>query len=633
MRVPRSTLTLAIVLLFLSAPLAQAAPPESGESSTVNANEVWTETATMNGHLTVTNGATLTIQSDITMEPGSSITVDEGASLVMDNGSLISEELNSGLLVNNMGANLMLNFGDLAETGVIQLQFDHEITTGETGWFNITMGNTTVDASGSDTVQFDAPLNATNLTVTFDAYYFTPTYLLQAQAIYGGGNVETLQAPNILANNAPLYWFQSGFDLSVNGHFEALNGELRGAKLSCSMSCSFTGTQVTGSAPIHVADATSISVLDSIITGSRTDEDIILHDQATITYTNSVGTGGTTDAWIRLLSERVLRTNIPNGSLDIYDMGWGASDWNDLTDENGDIVLVPGLPTNEHKRIVEWMDGNGVEHQEEATITLSITSNWGTFSTTVDAPTLSEGTINVDLPLVSVTKISPETTVATVNRSIGLMLTVENSGAADATANFRCYVDGEDADTAPSTITASLSAGEVKDIPVTWYVYADGSQSLTCKPFLPVALENVANEVANLAGVDSDPVVWTYAEETEDAPIIIWVIAIVGFMVFALIIASQKRQQEKEYTTYPVGSETEHEDDSNPEGDEESDAEIDEAEDEVDETEEEVESEHAEDEVDETEEEVESEHAEDEVDETEDESTGSIYDLQPEDED
>ena len=34
--------------------------------------------------------------------------------------------------------------------------------------------------------------------------------------------------------------------------------------------------------------------------GSRTDEDIILHDQATIEYTNS-SEGGYTDAWIRLL--------------------------------------------------------------------------------------------------------------------------------------------------------------------------------------------------------------------------------------------------------------------------------------------------------------------------------------------
>ena len=602
MRVPRSTLTLAIVLLFLSAPLAQAAPPESGESTTIEANEVWTEAATMNGHLTVTNGATLTIQSDIIMQPGSSITVDEGATLVMDNGSLMSEELNSGLLVNSMSANLNLNFGDLAETGVVQLLFDHEITTGETGWFNITMGNTTVDARGSDTVQFDAPLNATNLTVTFDAYYFTPTYLLQAQAIYGGGNVETLQAPDIIANNAPLYWFQSGFDLTVNGHFDALNSELKGANLSCSMACSFSDTELTGSAPIHVADATSISVINSIITGSRTDEDIILHDQASITYTNTVGTGGTTDAWIRLLSERVLQTNIPNGSLDIYDMGWSASDWNDLTDENGNIVLVPGLATNEHKRIVEWMDGDGVEHQEEATITLSITSNWGTFSTTVDAPTTSVGIINVDLPLVSVTEISPETTVATVNRSIGLMITVENSGTADATANFRCYVDGEDADTAPSTITASLAAGEVKDIPVTWYVYADGSQTLTCKPFLPVALNEVANEVANLDGAASDPVVWTYAEETEDAPLIIWAVAIAGFMALALWIASQRRQQEKEYSSHPIESQREDEQKVHPEENESAEAEEDEP-------------------------------SPAEVEETEEESTESVYDLQPEDED
>ena len=182
------------------------------------------------------------------------------------------------------------------------------------------------------------------------------------------------------------------------------------------------------------------------------------------------------------------------------------------------------------------------------------------------------------------------------------MITVENSRTADATANFRCYVDGEDADTAPSTITASLAAGEVKDIPVTWYVYADGSQTLTCTSFLPVALNEVANEVANLDGAASDPVVWTYAEETEDAPLIIWAVAIAGFMALALWIASQRRQQEKEYSSHPIESQREAEQKVHPEENKSAEAEEDEP-------------------------------SQAEVEETEEESTESVYDLQPEDED
>ena len=45
-----------------------------------------------------------------------------------------------------------------------------------------------------------------------------------------------------------------------------------------------------------------------------------------------------------------------------------------LRRRDGDLVLVDAGPTTEHKRIVEWMDGDGVVHQENAQITVSITS-------------------------------------------------------------------------------------------------------------------------------------------------------------------------------------------------------------------------------------------------------------------
>ena len=129
-----------------------------------------------------------------------------------------------------------------------------------------------------------------------------------------------------------------------------------------------------------------VVVLDSILSGSRTDEDIVLHDEASIVYTNNQGTGGSTDAWIRLLSQRTLSTNLFQEGVDVYDMGWGAADWNDLTDDNGDLVLVDVGPTTEHKRIVEWMDGDGVVHQENAQITVSITSAGVFIPKTIDAP-------------------------------------------------------------------------------------------------------------------------------------------------------------------------------------------------------------------------------------------------------
>ena len=591
MRTHKPVAALILALLMLGLPLAAAQPPAGGDSTTITESEAWTEDGSMNGHVVVRDGAILTVSANISMATGSSITVENGGQLVLTNGALLSDDLNAGLMVNSMFASLTLNFGDLADDGVLQLKFDHVIDADSK--MNVSLGNETVNASGLDTIQFDAPLNGTDLVITFDSYYFTPTYVLWAKAIYGGGNTETLLAQEIEASDAPLYWFQSGFDIHAHGDLTVTSSTLSGANVHCEALCQFDSAELVGSAPVDAATTATVSVIDSLISGSRTDEDIILHDEASIVYTNSQGTGGTTDAWIRLLSERTLTTNIPNGSLDIYDLGWGAADWNDLTDENGNIVLVDQGATNEHKRIVAWMDGNGVEHQEDASITLSISSSWGVFSSTIDAPTTSSGNIELDLPFIQISAVAPEADVAVANKSVSGMVTVSNTGATDASSiSIWCYEGDDIADT--TQMVVSLAPGETKDVPFTWYVYSAGDAALTCKPLLPSALNGIADLVVDADGATSSMVTWEYAEEVEDAPILIWIAAIAGFMALALFIASQNRKQEKEYVTYADS------DEEVPEEGSEEDAE--DAEDE-------------------------------ESEETDEASTSSIYDVQPEDED
>ncbi|MEC8151764.1 MAG: hypothetical protein VX068_03875, partial [Candidatus Thermoplasmatota archaeon] len=353
MRTPAPFVALMLSLLLLGLPLAAAQPPSDGNSNTITASETWTEDGHMNGHVVIADGATLTVNANITMATGSSFTVEEGGQMVVTNGALVSEDLNAGWMIQpNAPTTITLNFGDLADEGVLQLKFDHAISDGVR--FDVILGDETINASGSDLVQFDVPLNATDLVLSFDTYYFTPTYVLWAKAIYGGGNTETVLAQDMDVAYAPLYWFQSAFDIHAHGDLTITSSTVSGADIHCKAFCRIDGATLVGSAPVDAATTASVSVLNSLISGSRTDEDIILRDEATIDYQNSQGTGGTTDAWIRLLSERTLNTNIPRGSLDVYDMGWGAADWNDLTDENGNVVLVEDGPTNEHKRIVAW---------------------------------------------------------------------------------------------------------------------------------------------------------------------------------------------------------------------------------------------------------------------------------------
>ena len=549
MRPAARALLLTAMLLMMSS-TAWAQPPTGGTTTTVSEDLTWSDDGSMNGHVVVEDGATLTVESHIVMEAGSSITVNEGGELNLQGGSLTGESLDAGRMVNSVPTTaITVNFGDLAETGVVQLQFDHTIASGVN--FNVSLGDETQNLSGQDSVQFNAPLNGSSLTFTFTSYYFTPTYLTWAQAIHSGGSTVRHQAMDIASENAPLYWFDAAFDITVNGQLNAEASNITGANISCQHHCRFNGASLVGSAPVQVANATSLEMVGSTIAGSRTDEDIVLHDEATIIYTNNVGTGGTTDAWIRLLSERVIQTNIPGGSLDLTGIGWSASQWNDLTDDQGRIVLVAGEATNEHKRIVEWMDGQGNLGSEAANITLSITSNWGVFSTTVPAPRTAFGTINLDLPFVSITALEPEDITATVNSSLGFMMTVENTGDAAVTANVRCYVNGNDADTAPSTITVSVDAGGSTEVPVTWYAYEAGDLELTCRPFLPNALSALSDEVADMDGMTMAPINWQYADEVEDAPILIWATAVVVFGAIALGVAraSKGRIAAKDYGT------------------------------------------------------------------------------------
>ena len=537
-----------MTLLLMSSMAASASPPSNGDSTSVQTNEAWTEDTRMDGHVTVESGNTLTVSANITMATGSSITVEDGGQLVLTNGALLSENLNAGLRVevnSFVPAVLTLNFGDIAESGVVQLKLNHVVADGVK--VNFTYGETTVNASGSDTVEFDVPLNGTDLEISVETAYFTPTYVLWAKAIHSGGDTMTIPAQDISASEAPLYWFQSGFDLHAHGDLTVTSSSILGGNISCAAICSFDGTSLTGSAPIHAASTSTVSVLNSIISGSRTDEDIVLHDEAAITYTNSQGTGGTTDAWVRILSQRTLTTNIPNGSLDIYNIGYNANDWNDVTDANGDIVLVGPGETNENKRMVAWMDGNGVVHEEEATITLSISSSWGTFSKTIDAPTTSTGTVELDLPFIAVTAVAPETTVGVANKSVSGTVTVENTGSAAASGvNVWCY-EGEDiADT--TQMVVSLGAGESKEIPFTWYVYTSGEATLTCKPLLPIALDGIAGAVHDDAGAASEPVTWSYEEEVEEFPLIILIVVLVGFGGLALYISAQSKKTREDFS-------------------------------------------------------------------------------------
>jgi len=84
---------------------------------------------------------------------------------------------------------------------------------------------------------------------------------------------------------------------------------------------------------------------------------------------------------------------------------------------------------------------------------------------------------------------------------------------------------------------------------VTWYAYEAGDLVLTCQPFLPDALSALSEDVADLDGMRMTPVNWQYADEVEEAPLLIWATVVVVFGAIALGVAraSKGRLEAKDY--------------------------------------------------------------------------------------
>ena len=523
----RTALTLMMLLIFTSFAgmvNVNAAPPGDGNDVVIDADETWSDSQAMNGNVLVKNGATLTIDADMTVGPNNAITVEDGGQLILT-GSLTGEDINSALTLTN-SSQLHLNFCDLAETGTIQFNFQETVST--SAMMNITVGDQTVDAAGQDTVSIEVPLDGTDIVVDFYIYHVFPIQITSLQALHtGSGEIPILAAHEINQTNGSLTWSEASFLMTVFGTMHMENSSTFGADILCAGVCEIESSDLIGSAPIHVENGSSLSVNSSLIQGSRTDEDIIVHDHAEISYTNSQGTGGTTDAWIRLLSQRIIQTNSPNATVHQTGIGYGASTRDDITDANGQI----DIGGSEWRRIVEWVDQNGEYHSEDAELNLTLSSGWGDFSITTPAPKSPYAVVNIPLPYIEVVSIDAEDTTADTNKWIGAMVTVGNTGDSAATVNIWCYVEDDLADT--TTLTTTLAPGEEKNLPVSWRTNTDGPQVLNCRTFIPNVLRSISEDITNTEGANSQEVGWYISEETEDQPLVVY-----GILALIIIGAS-----------------------------------------------------------------------------------------------
>ena len=519
-----------------------AAPPTQGETVTISASESWTD-GTFDGQIVIKDGGSLHWSGDIMIEQDAKITVEQGGTLHLDAANIVTENAASTLVLYD-GTAIAID-EDIADAAATMTIF-FNIDVPENAYLNLTIDEVTTYEITGESATFDVDLTqAVNITV--DHHYPFPLGITHIELFHSNAELMMMNAAELSQTGGFVYWNQATFSIENHGTFTMDQSTIMGANISCDGPCSIENSDLYGSGPIHVADDSSLDFIASTMFGSRTDEDIILHDQASIEYTDSSGTGGYTDAWVRLLSKRELIVNAPIANVRGTGIGYNGAtiDTSIYGELNDSSTWTVNIGTNKHKRIVEWLDGDGVYGQESASINVTVPTNWGDFAVDAVAPRTSSAKIDVVYPQLSIDKVEPEAATADTGRSLGVMITISNTGTVAANPNLRCYVDGVEAQI-PSITTRGIWAvepGETKDVPVKWYHQEDGAVQLTCKFLYPDILEPVSNLIASEAGTTSGEVSFTTAEEVDELPIVLYGAIILFMVIFAAIIAVRARQE------------------------------------------------------------------------------------------
>ena len=532
----RRALLLSLIIL-LSQPFVSATDisDDSEEASS----------GTLSGDYTVTNGATWTVSGDYEIAENTAIVIEEGATMVVS-GSM---DAVAPPKLNLAGtANVLVPVGNLGDSGVLRIDFADEILYG----IDIEINNeTSVNWTGT---QFDwnGDLDVENITVNITTHPFQISSISTITLSAQGTTPVMLEADELSGNGTSLVIpdRNNAWSIDVQGSL-IVTGSIFGAGITCSGTCTLNGAQMTSTGPIEVMG--SISVTDSTLSGGISDEDIIVWDDASVTWTNSTGTGGVTDNWVNILTTRTI--GIENGYVVFYgyDMGYDSISTSPLGDNNtfepanmGDNVIEIAL--DERDRMIRWQDGDGIVHEESASGLVVLSTPWGDYEHQIpDLPKVNHFDVSLDLPSLSFDSLVESDDENNVNSRLGIMATVTNNG--DASANFLidCISNGTDANVGVN-VPYSAGPGETIEIPMNWDSAVEGELTLECTIFVPYHFDGF--DVVSSGTATTNPVTWSIEDDNSTnllLPIAIGLVLAVGVFAF-MLRKNMQNEAMKEYS-------------------------------------------------------------------------------------
>ncbi|MEC8669738.1 MAG: hypothetical protein VXY11_00745 [Candidatus Thermoplasmatota archaeon] len=517
----RRALILTLIIL-IGLPIANA--------TQISADTEDSTSGTLSGEYIVESGATWTVSGDYDIEEGTNVTVENGATMVIS-GSMIAV---AEPMLNLAGtANVLVNVDYLGEQGVLRIEFAEEILYG----IDIEINNeTTEDWTGT---QFDwnGSLDVESITVNITTNPFQISSIESVTLSPQMNSPVLLTADQLSGNGTSLVIpdRSNAWSIDVQGTL-IVSGSVFGAGITCHGICSLDGANMSSTGPIEVFG--EISVVDSTLNGGISDEDIIIWDDAEITWTNSTGTGDMTDNWVNILTTRTV--GVQNGYVVFYgyDMGYDSVSTSPLGDNStfeasnmGDNVIE--IAIDERDRMVRWQDGAGVIHEESASALVVLSTPWGDYEQQInDLPKVNHFDVVLDLPMLTFDSLVESDDEGSVNTRLGVMATVTNSGDAPATFLIPCTANGNDANIGLS-LPYTAEAGESVEIPMNWDSASEGELTLECSIFVPYHFEGYT--VVDVGTASTNPVTWSEDEDSSTnlaLPIMIGAVAAIGIFAF-----------------------------------------------------------------------------------------------------
>ena len=376
---PRTRTALVLMVLLIAAPLAAAV--DARDATLVDTTQTLSSDTTYADGFTVTNGATFTVEANISVGENAVIRVDEGATLNLHNANLTGSDIEAYMAFSGGASTVVLPVAGLTGSATVRLLMSSTLNGTESLTVTASTGESVSDPTGDEVnlqVDLGDGMDTLTLNVTHNhPFPFGPTAV---EVVDASANMQRHEAWALDGTDLVLTWGDAAFSMDVQGTLIIADSHVRGADIRCSGACSIDRSTMEGSAPIIAEDGASLSIRSSLILGSRTDEDVVAVDDASLVYEDSTGTGGWTDAWIRRLSGRTVTTNMPGALVSGSDLGYkGTKSPNAFAETMGEEVGVD-LGSSEMTRIVEWLTGDGVYGKEDGTMTVTATTGWGTFT-------------------------------------------------------------------------------------------------------------------------------------------------------------------------------------------------------------------------------------------------------------